>query len=262
MSASGEPVRVTPLEDGRVLDVVIDKPKGNVLDAAVMAALGRVLDAHADDAGLRLVLLRAEGRHFSFGASVEEHHRDQAPAMLRSFQALMRKIAGFPVPTAAVVQGQCLGGAFELALCAHFVFVTPSARFACPEIKLGVLPPVLAAVGPTRLGGAMAERLLLTGATIGGDDPRLAGWVTAQVGADTALDEVLAWYRAQLAPLSARSLRIATRVARETSGLLAALGAPLERAEALYVDELLATHDANEGITAFLERRTPEWTDA
>jgi cyclohexa-1,5-dienecarbonyl-CoA hydratase len=262
VSAGGEPVRVALLEGGRVLDVVIDKPKGNVLDAAVMAALGRVLDAHADDAGLRLVLLRAEGRHFSFGASVEEHQRDQAPAMLRSFHALMRKIAGFPVPTAAVVQGQCLGGAFELALCAHFVFVTPTARFACPEIKLGVFPPVLAAVGAARLGGPVAERLLLTGATVAGDDPSLVGWVTAQVAEATALDEVLAWYREQLAPLSARSLRIATRVAREASGLHAALGAPLERAEAIYVDELLATHDANEGVAAFVERRAPEWTDA
>ena len=83
--------------------------------------------------------------------------------MLAAFHALIRTVADYPVPLAAVVQGQCLGGAVELVLACQFVFATASARFACPEIKLGVLPPVLAAIGPLRLGHAVSERLLLSG---------------------------------------------------------------------------------------------------
>jgi len=259
MSPDREFVHVETLEGDRVLEVRIDRPKGNVLDQRVMRELKHVLRGHQDHRALKLVLLRAEGRHFSFGASVEEHRRDQAPAMLESFHNLMRRVAGFPVPIAALVQGQCLGGAFELALCAHFVLATADAEFACPEIKLGVFPPVLAVVGPHRLGAARTERMLLTGEKLGAEAALAAGFVSRIVdGRESALE----WYREQLAPLSASSLRIATRVARESSGLLDALGAKLRRAESAYVETLLRTHDANEGVEAFLEKRPPVWRDA
>jgi cyclohexa-1,5-dienecarbonyl-CoA hydratase len=86
--------------------------------------------------------------------------------MLAGFHAMIRQVAAYPVPIAALVEGSCLGGAFELILACHFVFAAPSAVLGCPEIKLGVFPPVLAAIGSHRLGGPLAERLVMTGASI------------------------------------------------------------------------------------------------
>lgn len=259
---AGPMVRAERLEEGRVLRLVLDRPKANVLSRAMMAALAEALAAHRDESGLRLVILRGESGNFSFGAAVEEHRPDQAAAMLREFHAFNRMLAAYPVPVAALVEGRCLGGAFEVALCCHFVFAAPGAVFGCPEIKLGVFPPVLAAAGALRLGGALAERLLLTGADLPAEDASRAGFAMMLAGGGDPEAELLAWYRKHLAPLSAYSLRQATRAVREGSGLLAALGAPLDAAERLYLERLVPSHDGNEGIDAFLARRVPAWKDA
>jgi cyclohexa-1,5-dienecarbonyl-CoA hydratase len=254
---------VSVAEDATLLRILLNRPKGNILGRAMMGEIGAALDAHRADRSLRLVLIAGAGGNFSYGASVEEHRRDQAPAMLRDFHEFVRAVARYPVPVAALVQGRCLGGAFETVLACHLVFATPSARFGCPEIKLGVFAPVLAAAGGLRLGGGLAERLLLTGDEIDAATAERSGLVT-QVFPDDADAEaqVLAWHRRALRPLSAYAIRQAVRAARQCSPLLAALGGPLDAAERQYIDSTLASHDGNEGIEAFLARRPAAWTDA
>jgi cyclohexa-1,5-dienecarbonyl-CoA hydratase len=254
-------LRVDRLEDGTLLRLVLDRPKGNVLDGALMCEVATTLAAHRYDPHLRLVVIRGAGGHFSFGASVEEHRPEQAPAMLATFHGLARDLAAYPVPVAALVEGRCLGGAFELVLCCHLVFATESAVFACPEIRLGVFPPVLAAIGRLRLGGALAERLLVTGGELEARAAERAGLVTAVLEGDPE-EALLRWYRETLRPLSAFALRQATRAARLGSGLLEALAGPLHALEAQYLHEVLASHDGHEGIEAFLARRPPQWRDA
>ena len=248
------------LEDGAMIRLTLNQPKANILSMAMMADLSTALDLHRDDPELRLVVIRGAGRAFSFGASVAEHTRDKAPAMLASFHAFSRKVAAYPVPILAAVDGPCLGGAFELALLCHVVIATERSVFACPEIKLGVFPPVLAAIGHLRLGGATAERLLLTGANMGAAEAHRIGWVAQLTDAETTLDDaVQTWYREHIAPLSAFAMRQAVKVSRRSSGMLVALGATLEEAERQYVDEVVSSHDGDEGIEAFLARRKPEW---
>jgi cyclohexa-1,5-dienecarbonyl-CoA hydratase len=144
-------VNATFLEDGTLLRLMLDRPKGNVLTMEMMSALSEALDAYINP-NLRMVFIRGAGSHFSFGASVEEHVKEKAPAMLAGFHDMIRKVAAYPAPIAALVEGSCLGGAFELILACHMVFAAPNAAFGCPEIKLGVFPPVLAAIGAQRLG--------------------------------------------------------------------------------------------------------------
>ena len=264
----GSTITASLVEDGSVLSLVLNQPKANVLSMAMMAELRAALAAHRTHRKLRLVIVRGAGKHFSFGASVPEHRRDSAQAMLAAFHALVRDMASYPVPVAALVLGQCLGGAFELVLACHLVFAAPSAVFACPEIKLGVVPPVLAVIGHHRLGGPLAERMVMTGAELTAHQAHDRGLIAALLpeafdGVDTAaLPFVLDWYRATLAPLSAFSLREATHAARAGSGLLASLGAPLDAAERRYLEQLLPSRDGNEGIEAFLARRAPAWVDA
>ncbi|MBI1944465.1 MAG: enoyl-CoA hydratase/isomerase family protein [Deltaproteobacteria bacterium] len=251
-------VRTEMLEDGRVQRVVLTGGKGNIFSTAMMAAVTAALDEHKDDPKLKLVVLEGEGAHFSFGASVEEHKKEQAPGMLAAFHRFIRGLAAHPVPVAALVRGQCLGGAFEVVCACHFVFCTSEAKFGCPEVKLGVFPPVLAAIGPLRLGNALSERLVVTGATIGAEEALRCGFAT-KIVVDEA--ELFAWYREHLAPLSAFAIRQATKVARRAGGMMQALEGALEAAERQYVAELLPSHDANEGIASFLERRKPAWED-
>jgi cyclohexa-1,5-dienecarbonyl-CoA hydratase len=241
---------------------VLDRPKGNVLTLEMMNALSEALAAHSGNPHLRMVFIRGAGNHFSFGASVEEHRKEQAPSMLAGFHAMIRQVAAYPVPIAALVEGSCLGGAFELILACHFVFAAPSATLGCPEIKLGVFPPVLAAIGAQRLGGPLTEKLLLTGTTIDAAAAEKSGLVSAVFAGGNPEEELIEWYRKNLRPLSAFAIRQGNRVTRIGSGVVAALESPLAKIEQQYVNEVLASNDGNEGIAAFIERRKPVWKDA
>ncbi|MBX3126456.1 MAG: enoyl-CoA hydratase/isomerase family protein [Polyangiaceae bacterium] len=259
--SEAEHVRARLLADGRVLDVTLSREKGNILTSSLLAKLDAALAEHESAPALGLVLVRTEGRHFSFGASVEEHRKAQAARMLSSFHAVCRRVAGYPVPIAALVQGRCLGGAFELVLAGHFVFAQRSAVFACPEIKLGVFPPVLAALGPARLGQSASERLLLTGADLSAPQAAELGLVTELVEDDVELlDAALGWYQTHIAPLSAFAVRQATAAARRS--LLRDFSHDLAQAERQYLDELMAGADPTEGIEAFIARRPPAWSHA
>ncbi len=249
--------------EGGVLWLTLDQPKGNILTIQMVGELSAALDAHRDAEALKLVVLSGAGGNFSFGASVEEHRKEQAPAMLAGFHRFIRQLAAYPVPTAALVEGNCLGGGFEVAICCHFLLATASARFACPEIKLGVFPPVLAAIGAQRLGGLVAERMLLTGETLGAEESHRLGLLAALIATgDDPRQALLAWYQKRLQPLSAFALRQATTAARRASGFLDHLDRALAAAEELYLGKLLPSHDGNEGIEAFLEKRRPVWKDA
>jgi len=264
-TAAPRTVRAELLEDGKVLRLVLDQPKGNVLDLAMIRELSAALTAQEESPGLRLVVLRGAGGQFSYGASVPEHRAETAPKLLGAFHHLARRVVGYPVPVASLVEGSCLGGAFELVLCGHFVFAAPSARFGCPEIRLGVFPPVLAALGPDRLPAAVQERLLLTGETLEAETAKRLGIVTEVFDGgpdgDDPEEALLAWYRKKLAPLSAFSLRQAVRALRQTSGMLDRFGRRLAAIEDQYLENLLPSHDGNEGIEAFLEKRAPVWED-
>jgi cyclohexa-1,5-dienecarbonyl-CoA hydratase len=259
---SSPAVGATLMESGTLLRLVLDRPKGNVLTLEMMKQLSEVLSLQRDNPHLRMVFIRGAGNHFSFGASVEEHRKEQVSSMLAGFHSMIRQVASFPVPIAALVEGSCLGGAFELILACHFVFAAPSANFGCPEIKLGVFPPVLAAIGAQRLGGPLAERLIVTGATIDAAAADKAGLISAMFSTGNSEEELMEWYRKNLQPLSAFSIRQATQAARSGSGLLSALQSPLDQIERQYVNEVLASNDGNEGITAFIERRKPVWKDS
>jgi len=242
--------------DGAVHTVTFDKAPGNVVDIALCDQLLDAIDSAAEADDGKVLVLRGAGKHFSFGASVEEHLPEKAPEMIAALGAVIRALIAFPYPTVVGVQGSCLGGGLELALACGIVIAEEGATLACPEIQLGVLPPAASAL----LVGRAAEDVLLTGRTLDAEEAQQIGIVnsiTPTGGLDEAVD---AYVTTHFVPRSALSLRMATRAIRELGR--AEIEQRLNEAERLYVEELLPTHDGVEGIKAFLEKRSPEWKDA
>ncbi len=251
------PLQVTPEKDGALLRLRLARPKANIVDAAMIAALRSALDEHLDGPRLRAVLLDAEGPHFSFGASVEEHLPGSAAAMLRDLHALIVRLVSSPVPVLVAVRGQCLGGGLELAAAGHRIFAAPGATLGQPEIKLAVFAPAASCLLPERIGQARAEDLLFSGRSIGAEEAHRIGLVDAL--ADDPSAAALAYFDEHLAPRSASSLRFAVRAAR--FDYVERIRRKLAEVERLYLEELMATRDAVEGLNAFLAKRPPVWED-
>jgi len=244
--------------EGRLLRLRLARPKANIVDAAMIAALDAALTDAADDPALTAVILDAEGPHFSFGASVEEHLPGQCAGMLAALHALIRRMLGFPVPILVAVRGQCLGGGLEVAAAGHLVFAAPDAQFGQPEIRLGVFAPAASCLLPERIGQAAAEELLYSGRSIGADEAARLGLIAGI--ADDPARAVADWFTEHLAPKSASSLRLAVSAARDA--FAARVAARLAEVERLYLDRLMSTRDAVEGLNAFIARRPAEWVHA
>ncbi len=243
---------------GQVARITLDDGKGNVLDHVMMEQLQQVLDGFKDDPSLKLITFEGAGKHFSFGASVEEHQRDAAPVMLRSFHQLFHGLAALAIPTVARIGGQCLGGGLELALMCDVLFAESGAKMGQPEILLGVFPPPASIILPEKIGLARAEELLLTGRSIGADEALRIGLVhEVFADRDALIAGADAWAARHILPKSASSLRFAVRAARVKFNHV--LGNFLPRLEEMYTQQLMATADANEGIAAFLGKRPPKW---
>jgi cyclohexa-1,5-dienecarbonyl-CoA hydratase len=252
-----EKIRVEPFLDGHGLHVVLNAPKANVLDSAMMGEINRLLDSleTKNELKLKLICFSGEGKHFSFGASVEEHVGERAAAMLEGFHGMFLRMAKLGVPTAAAVRGQCLGGGLELAAFCNRVVAGHDAVLAQPEIQLAVLPPIASLILPFRIGQARADDVNLTGRNFGAEEARAIGLVD-----DIAEDPVAtveAWAAEQLGKKSAAALRCANRASRWHFNKV--LSTEIKAMEHLYLEDLMGTHDANEGLTAFLAKRKPAW---
>jgi cyclohexa-1,5-dienecarbonyl-CoA hydratase len=234
---------------------VLDRPKANILDSAMLEAMRPHLAALGGAPRPKLLVFEGAGDHFSFGASVEEHRPESVAAMLGRFHDTFRSIEASGVPTAALVRGRCLGGALELAAFCGRVVCDPGALFGVPEVRLGVFPPVAAATLRWRVGGARASELILTGRTVAADEAVRIGLADESAGdPDAAL---AAWFETELAPKSSAALSFAWRASR--LALSRAFERDVPELERLYLEELMRTADAVEGIEAFLEKRNPDW---
>ncbi len=251
-------ITTTTTFDGAVERIVLDRPKANVLDAAMMGAIREHIATLGERKGLKLLVFEGAGKHFCFGASVEEHTADQAPAMLAGFHAMFREIEALAVPTAALVRGQCLGGGLELAAFCSHVVAEKGAWLGQPEIKLAVIAPMGSVILPYRVGEGRAQDLLLTGRAASAEEAHAIGLVDLLAESGEGEAALTAWIEGNILDRSASSLRFAYRTARLALGRR--LVDDLPEIERIYLEEMMATHDANEGIASFLERRKPDFT--
>ena len=249
------PLKVWVERDGALLRLRLARPKANIVDAAMIAALQGAFDAHRGNTGILAVLVDAEGPHFSFGASVEEHLAERCAAMLASLHALLLSMLEWPLPILVAVKGQCLGGGLELALGGSLIFAAGDARLGQPEIQLGVFAPAASCLLPPRIGQAAAEDLLFSGRSVDADEALRLG-LAQSVSADPEA-AALAYFDQHLAGKSASSLACAVAAAR--GGYVPEVRRRINEVERLYLNRLMQTRDANEGLAAFIAKRPPKW---
>jgi cyclohexa-1,5-dienecarbonyl-CoA hydratase len=238
--------------------ITLDRPPVNVLTTAMMRDLAAALRRVAADETVRVVRLDAEGKTFSAGVDVGDHLGDLLPSMMASLGDLFVAFASVPQPVVAVVQGAALGGGLEVVLGCDLVVASEKATFGQPEIKLGVFAPAASCLLPPRIGQAAAEDLLLSGRSVDAQEALALGLVTAI--ADDPQAAALDWFDRHLADKSASSLALALAAVRAARA--AEIRRRLRDLEALYLDRLMKTRDANEGLNAFLAKRAPKWEHA
>jgi cyclohexa-1,5-dienecarbonyl-CoA hydratase len=249
------PLKAWVERDGSLLRLRLARPKANIIDSAMIAALAKAFAEHRGNRGVLAALVDHEGPHFSFGASVEEHLPGRCAEMLASLHALLGEMLAWPKPLLVAINGQCLGGGLELAMAGHLLFAAPQASLGQPEIKLGVFAPAASVLLPMRVGQARAEDLLYSGRSI--DGATAASWGLVNAVADDPAAAALSYFEKHLAGQSAAALACAVQAAREPFAGLAR--SRLSDVEALYLQRLMATRDANEGLQAFIAKRQPVW---
>jgi cyclohexa-1,5-dienecarbonyl-CoA hydratase len=244
------------IEDG-IGTVTLSQPPLNILTRALLGEIRDALVRLSAERGLRVLLLGAEGKHFSAGADVGEHLPPAFEQMIPEFMQTIAALRDFPLPVVAAVRGRCLGGAFELVQGADLIVAGEGASFGQPEIMLGVIPPAACPLLPALCGPGRAAEIVFTGDPLTAADAERAGLVAKRVPDDRVDDEALTLCR-RIARHSAAALRVAKRALR--AGEASVRPAAFATAEHLYLQDLMGTRDAIEGLTSFLEKRRAAWT--
>jgi cyclohexa-1,5-dienecarbonyl-CoA hydratase len=245
------------IED-RVARITLARPPLNILNIAMMNEIGDALNQCAQQRELvAIVFDAAEGsRAFSAGVAIEEHVPETVVQMLDSFHRILRVLAQISKPAIAIVDGAALGGGCELVSACDIVIAGERAKFGQPEIKLGVFPPAAAILLPRIIGEKKAREMILTGDTIDATEALrlgLANYVVPSSDVQQKATEVLS----KLRELSSSSLAMTRTALDLASGV--DFGAVLKEVENFYLNGLMKTEDANEGLRSFMNKRKPAW---
>lgn len=244
--------------EDRVGRITLSRPPLNVITIAMMKEITRALaECESQRDMTAIVFDTAKGSSaFSAGVAIEEHTDETVYQMLEYFHDIFRAIEQIAKPTIALVDGAALGGGCELAVGCDIVIASERARFGLPEIKIGVFPPVAAVVLPRIIGQKKARELIMTGELIGAQEAFQLGLVNHLVASteiENKLKEILSKFR----ELSSVALMAAKRALDSSIGL--PFGEGLRKTETIYLNELMKTQDAREGVKAFMEKRKPNW---
>ena len=244
-------------QNGRALSITWDRPPLNVLDIALLRELdGALINCAADSSVDVVVLQGAGGRAFSAGVDIKDHTLEKVPEMLDVVHGVVRKLLALPQATIAVVRGVCLGGGCEVASSCDFILATEESVFATPEILVGCYPPVALARFSQLIGYHRAAEMILTARRFSAREAQAMGLIN-RVFAANELDSGVQALLDDLLGKSGAVLRLTLKGLRELS--LQGFDAALKRSEEIYCSELLKTHDVEEGVTAFLEKRPAKW---
>jgi cyclohexa-1,5-dienecarbonyl-CoA hydratase len=238
----------------QVASLTLHSPPLNIIDIPMMEELSQALADIESRPEISAILFMGSDRAFSVGVDVAAHAPDKVEAMLTKFHAVIRALVSTKKITLAQVEGHCFGGGAELAMVCDIVITSPTATWGFPEIRLGCYPPVACTALAALVGQKRAAELIFIGRTINGNDAAQIGLATrAATDVNAAVEESLNDIR----NLSPAALAVAKKAFYAWDAMHFDKG--LARAEKIYLDDLMKTEDAREGINAFLEKRPPSW---
>ncbi len=255
---SGEFKNILFERDGGVARIILDHPPVNIMDIATMREMVGALEALKEDRETKVVLLGARGKAFCAGVDVKDHTVDKVGEMVEVFHRIFRLMWALEVPTVAAVNGAALGGGCELVTFCDLVIASEKASFGQPEIQVGVYPPIAVVTFPRLMPYMKAMELLLTGAVIPAHEAERLGIVNRVVPREE-FEEQVSELVDRLASLSGAVLRLTKRATIQ--GLALPFEEALGLSEDLYLNQLMKTEDASEGLSAFMEKRPPVWKD-
>jgi cyclohexa-1,5-dienecarbonyl-CoA hydratase len=245
-------ITIAPL----VARIILKNPPVNVIDLQMMDELASALDEVSSKPEISVVVFSGEGNLFSTGVDVAAHTPEKVESMLAKFHAVIRRLISTSTITIAAVHGNCLGGAAELAMVCDLVYTTENANWGFPEIQLGCFPPVAVTALSALVGQKRAADLILTGRTISGRDAAAIG-LANQAVAVGEIESVAEETIESLRKLSPAALSVTKKAIYAWDSMHFDKG--LTRADKMYLEELMKTEDAREGIRAFMEKRQPKW---
>lgn len=257
VSGDSKLTRMSVEIDDAVARVTLRNPPLNVIDIPMMEEFAQVLAHIESQSQVTAVVVSGEGKAFSAGVDIVAHTPYKAEGMLAKFHALIRALVASRKVTVAAVHGLCLGGGAELAMVCDLVYSSDDAEWGFPEIKLGCLPPVACTALAALVGQKKAAELILTGRSVTGREAAEIGLVSRSVP-DNRLSSAVEACVGHLLHLSSAALSVAKKACYAWDSMHFDKG--LARAEKIYLEDLMKTQDAQEGIRAFLEKRPPKWS--
>ncbi len=246
------------VKDG-VAKITINHPPVNVLDIPTMSEMCEALDDARKRSDKKVVVVTSEGtKAFSAGVDVRDHTPDKMDKMLEVFHGVIRRLWNMDVPTVSLVKGVALGGGCEVAVTCDMVLAADNAKFGQPEIKVGVYPSMVVAFLHKVTFWKKAFEIIYLGENIDAQEAYRIGLVNHVYPLDSFEEEVEKFIKG-LTEKSGAVLRWAKRAVME--GLETYFLKGLELSEIIYAKGLMSTHDAEEGLKAFMEKRAPKWED-
>lgn len=242
---------------GSVARISINRPPLNILNTETLIELDAALEEARDDFSVAVIVISGVGdRAFSAGVDIKDHLPEKVGSTLSVFNKVFYTLESLDKPTVAVVNGVAFGGGCELAVACDMIVASETAQFGQPEIAVGAIAPVAVALLPKLIGRKKAFELVLTGAVISAAEAKQVGLIN-RVAPPEKLDEAAGELVDKLKDKSPAVLRLTLMALRQSLNLDFKNG--LEKVTDIYLNLLMRTEDAVEGLKAFLEKRKPQW---
>jgi cyclohexa-1,5-dienecarbonyl-CoA hydratase len=243
-------------KDGKAF-LTINRPPLNILNIATMKEMNEALDSLTENTTVKVLVISGAGeKAFSAGVDVSEHTKDKVEEMLHAFHNIFRNLSMLEQVTVAAAKGLTLGGGCEVALFCDLIFAADNLKIGQPEIKLSAVAPVALLILPRLVGLKKASEILLTGKILEAEEAVRIGLVNKVVPLASFGPELGNFIQpfTELSLVGIKHTKKGIKLGLETAFLDG-----LEKIEKTYIEELMASEDAHEGLKAFMEKRPPLW---
>jgi cyclohexa-1,5-dienecarbonyl-CoA hydratase len=242
--------------DGPMARITLNRPEHNLLNEQMLRELAACIQMVTQDRTVKLILLDSSAKVFSAGVDIGEYTGERAFSMLDAFYTACMAMIEAPQPVLVVVDGAAIGGGAEIVAYGDLVIATPRARFALPEITIGVFPPLASTMFTHIVGPKRTLELILTGEAISAERARDMGLVN-RVVSEKQLEAAVNELTAKITAQSGAVLGMAKKAV--VSGMGVSLRDGLHSSMQIFLNDLYHLEDSQEGLRALLEKRKPEW---